>query len=103
MSRKPTDSAAMRRRIKEILIERLNLEGMTPESIGDDMLLWGEELGLDSVDALELMVALEQEYGFRIDSEEVDHENMATVAKLEEFVRSLEQTQAGAVAAAAQG
>jgi acyl carrier protein len=96
------DSAAVRRRIKEILIERLHLEGTTPEMIDDETLLWGEELGLDSVDALELMVALEQEYGFRIDSEEVDQENLATVASLEKFVKSLENTQADAVAAAAQ-
>jgi acyl carrier protein len=96
-----TDSAAVRRRIKEILIERLHLEGMTPEMIGDETLLWGDELGLDSVDALELMVALEQEYGFRIDSEEVGQENLATVAALEKFVRGVEPTQAGAVAAAA--
>ena len=98
----PTDSAAVRRRIKEILIERLNLEDLTPEMIGDETLLWGEELGLDSVDALELMVALEQEYGFRIDSEAVDQESLATVASLEKFVRDLELTQADAVAAAAE-
>lgn len=95
------DSAAIRQRIKEILVERLNLEGTTPDLIGDDMLLWGDELGLDSVDALELMIALEEEYGFRIDSEEVDQERMATVASLEQLVRELQTTQPNAVAAAA--
>lgn len=84
-----TDPAAVRQRIKEILIERLNLEGTTPEMIGDDAMLWGDELGLDSVDALELMIALEEEYGFRIDSEEVDQEDLATVARLEKLVREL--------------
>lgn len=78
-----------RQRIKEILVESLNLEGTTPESIGDDMPLWGDGLGLDSVDALELMVALEQEYGFKIDSEEIGQETLSTVAKLEEFVEKL--------------
>lgn len=77
-----------RQRIKEILVESLNLEDVTPEEIGDDMLLWGDGLGLDSVDALELMVALEQEYGFEIDSESIDQESMATVAHLEAFVES---------------
>lgn len=93
---------AVRHRIKEILIERLNLEGMTPDMIGDETVLWGDELGLDSVDALELMIALEEEYGFRIDSEEVDQVRLATVASLEKLVEELRQTQPSAVNAAAE-
>lgn len=96
-----TDPAAVRQRIKEILIERLNLEGTTPEMIGDDAVLWGDELGLDSVDALELMIALEEEYGFRIDSEEVDQEDLATVARLEKLVRELRLAPPNAVGAVA--
>lgn len=88
----PSDSHT-RQRIKEILVESLNLESMTPDSIGDDMPLWGEGLGLDSVDALELMVALEQEYGFKIDSENIDQESLSTVARLEEFVHQLQASQ----------
>lgn len=84
-----SSDSSTRQRIKEILVESLNLEGTTPESIGDDMPLWGDGLGLDSVDALELMVALEQEYGFKIDSEEIGQETLSTVAKLEEFVEKL--------------
>lgn len=90
MSTDAPDSAALRRRIKEILIERLNIEGLTPETIGDETVLWGDEYGLDSVDALELMIALEEEYGFRFDSEEVDQEDLATVASLEKVVRDLQ-------------
>ncbi len=81
-----------RQRIKEILVESLNLE-VAPEDIGDDDELWGSELGLDSVDALELMVALEREYGFRIDSEEIEQESLTTVANLEAFVDSLRAAQ----------
>ncbi len=77
-----------RQRIKEILVESLNLE-VSPDEIGDDAELWGGELGLDSVDALELMVALEREYGFRIDSEEIEQESLATVAHIEAFVDGL--------------
>lgn len=84
-----SSDVSTRQRIKEILVESLNLEGTTPESISDDMPLWGEGLGLDSVDALELVVALEQEYGFKIDSEEIGQETLATVAKLQEFVDKL--------------
>lgn len=83
-----SSDSSTRQRLKEILVESLNLEGTTPESIEDDMLLWGDGLGLDSVDALELMVALEREYGFRIDSDNLEPETFSTVARLEEFVES---------------
>ena len=48
-------------RIKQIIIEQLNLDGMSDDDIGDGDPLFGEGLGLDSVDALELVVALEKE------------------------------------------
>lgn len=82
-------------RIKRVLIESLNLEGMTPAMIGDDDPLFGDGLGLDSVDALELVVALEKEYGVRIASDEIDQEAFASVAKMAAFVEGLE-TAAGA-------
>ena len=84
-----SNDVSMRDQIKQILVESLNLEDVTPEQIGDDMPLWGEGLGLDSVDALELMVDLEQKYGIRIEDEDFEPESMATVAKLEEFVTRL--------------
>lgn len=83
------DGAPNRRQIKQLLIDNLNLEGMTADSIGDDTMLWGEGLGLDSVDALELMVALEREYDLRIADDEIDLESLATVARLETFVARL--------------
>ena len=86
-----SDDSSTRQRIKQVLVESLNLEGTTPGSIGDDTPLWGEEgLGLDSVDALELVVALEQEYGFKIESEEIGQETLSTVARLEAFVEKLQ-------------
>ncbi|MCB1037224.1 MAG: acyl carrier protein [Acidobacteria bacterium] len=77
------------RRIKRVIITSLNLEGMTPEEIDDEAPLFGEGLGLDSVDALELVVALEKEYGIRIDSEEIGQEAFASVAALAGFVEEL--------------
>ncbi len=76
-------------RIKRVIISSLNLEGMTPQEIDDDAPLFGEGLGLDSVDALELVVALEKEYGVRIDSEEIGQEAFASVTALAEFVGRL--------------
>lgn len=77
-------------RIKRVLISSLNLEGMTPEMIEDDAPLFGEGLGLDSVDALELVVALEKEYGVSIASDEIGEEVFGSVRQLAEFVESLE-------------
>ncbi len=90
-----SSAPSTRQRIKQILVESLNLEDTTPEMIGDDMPLWGDGLGLDSVDALELMVALEQEYGFKIESEELEQEDLATVIRLEEFVDKRRAAAAG--------
>jgi acyl carrier protein len=73
-------------RLKEIIVESLNLEGTSPESIGDQEPLFGEGLGLDSVDALELVVALEKEYGIKIRSDEIDPQAFATVDSLSRFV-----------------
>jgi acyl carrier protein len=55
--------------LKERLIEVLNLEEMTPEDIDTDAPLFGEDgLGLDSIDALELIVLLEKRYGIKLAS-----------------------------------
>ena len=80
------DDAALRFHLKRLIVESLHLEGLTPENIADDAPLFGEGLGLDSVDALELVVALEKEYGLRIESHEVDKNVFASVASLSEFV-----------------
>ena len=53
-------------KLKEQIIETLNLEEMTPEDIENDAPLFGEGLGLDSIDALELIVLLEKNYGIRL-------------------------------------
>ncbi len=75
-----------RARLKQIIIDYLNLEGMTPEMIEDEAPLFGEGLGLDSVDALELVVALEKEYGIRIENPESSREAFTSVATLVAFV-----------------
>jgi acyl carrier protein len=77
---------SLSQRVKEIIVEALNLEGMSPERIGDDEPLFGEGLGLDSVDALELVVALEREYGIKIRSDEIDPEVFANVSSLARFI-----------------
>ena len=62
------DRAELSSNLKRLIVESLNLEGMRPEGIADDAPLFGQGLGLDSVDALELVVAIEKEYGISIKS-----------------------------------
>ena len=52
--------------LKEQIIEVLNLEGMTPEDIDENAPLFGDGLGLDSIDALELIVLMEKNYGIKL-------------------------------------
>ncbi len=61
-------------RLKRLIVATLRLEGLDPESIGDDQLLFGEGLGLDSIDALELVVAIEREFAIAIPEGKVDHD-----------------------------
>ena len=75
-------------RIKNLIVNSLHLDGMKPEMIEDDAPLFGEGLGLDSVDALELVVALEKEFGIKIKSQELGREVFASVSSLSEFIES---------------
>ncbi|MDR1171387.1 MAG: phosphopantetheine-binding protein [Bacteroidales bacterium] len=54
--------------LKQQLIEALNLEDMTPDDIETDIPLFGAGLGLDSIDALEIILLLEKHYGIRIEN-----------------------------------
>lgn len=76
----------IRTHIKKLIVTTLNLDGLTPDGIGDDEPLFGSGLGLDSVDALELVVALEKEYGISIASHEVDRSVFGSLATLAAFV-----------------
>jgi len=80
-------------RLKTIIIESLHLDGITPDMIGDDAQLFGGELGLDSVDALELVVALEKEFDVRIESDEATREAFASVNTLASFVEGAPERQ----------
>lgn len=82
----PLDIASLRSDLKQLIVTKLHLEGLTPADIADDAPLFGEGLGLDSVDALELVVALEKQFGLKIQSHEVDKSVFASVAALAEFV-----------------
>jgi acyl carrier protein len=75
--------------IKTLIIDALGLEDMAAEDIAADLTLFGEGLGLDSVDALELGLAIQKRFGIKIDAEAKDtRKHFANVASLAAFVSS---------------
>jgi acyl carrier protein len=73
--------------IKKLIVDALNLEDLRPEDIDSDEPLFGEGLGLDSIDGLELGMALRKAFGLKIEtaSEEV-RRHFATVRSMASFV-----------------
>lgn len=80
------DDKSLGLRVKNLIIARLKLE-IEPEEIENDQPLFGEGLGLDSIDALELVLGLEQEFGVKIEDEEVGVTAFASIDALVAFVR----------------
>ena len=76
----------LRRKLKELLIERLKFEDMTPDDIPDDEPLFAGGLGLDSIDALEIVVMLESEFGIKVKNESSARDHFKSVATLAEYV-----------------
>ena len=72
--------------IKEKLILGLNLEEMTADEIEDDAPLFNEGLGLDSVDAIELIVVLNTEYNVKFDNMEELKEIFASISTLTDYI-----------------
>ena len=80
------DDAARCDEIKQLIVTALHIEGIEAASITDDQQLFGGGLGLDSVDALELIVALEKKYGIRIEADDVDRAAFKSVKTLAQMV-----------------
>lgn len=76
----------LKQRIKAMIIERLKLEGMTPNQIEDEAPLFGDGLGLDSIDALELVLGLEQVFGVKIEDEAAGLKAFKSIQALTDFV-----------------
>ena len=74
--------------LKKEIIKVLNLEGMTPEEIADDSELFGQGLGLDSIDALELIVLLEKNYGIKLKDPTQGKEIFKSVRVMAEFIQA---------------
>lgn len=74
--------------LKKEIIEVLNLEGMKPEDIDADAPLFGEGLGLDSIDALELIVMMEKNYGIKLANASEGREIFKSVSVMANYIQA---------------
>lgn len=74
--------------LKNLIVETLRLEDIAPADIPDDEPLIGGGLSLDSIDALELVVRLEKEFGVKIASSEESRAALASVSALAAYLRT---------------
>ena len=90
--------ADLKQQIKELIINSLELEDIKPENIEDSKPLFGEGLGLDSIDALELGVALKKKFGVKFPAESTDNKrHFASVDALAAFIEASSAKCTGAV------
>jgi acyl carrier protein len=81
------DAGALRTEVKELLATGLRLE-LAASEIPDDSPIFGDGLGLDSIDALELVVLVEEKFHVSIPDEEVGRQAFASVSALVQFILS---------------
>ena len=81
------DKSRLKLFLKKMLIRTLRLEDITPEDIDDNAPLFKEGLGLDSLDALEIVIALEKNFNITIPDEHVGREAFASISALADYVQ----------------
>jgi acyl carrier protein len=80
------DASEVRQQLKELMVSELNLEGKTPADIDDAAPLFGAGLGLDSLDALQLAMSVEERFGVRIPEGDEARPIFASVNALVEHI-----------------
>ena len=81
------ETAELKLQLKKQIIEFLNLTDLTPEDIKDDAELFGEGLGLDSIDSLELIVLLNREYGITIKDPKEGRKVLVDVNTMADYIQ----------------
>ena len=79
-------TSELKENLKRLIVERLNLIDVTPADIGDDLPLFKTGLGLDSIDALELTLNVEKEYGVKVANSEQAMQAFQSVSTLAAFI-----------------
>lgn len=83
----------IRKLLKELLIESLSLEDTEPDDIADDEILFGEGLGLDSLDAVEIVVLLQRNFGLEVKDMKQGKEIFYSIDTLARYVYENTRTQ----------
>ncbi|MFH1147755.1 MAG: phosphopantetheine-binding protein [Pseudomonadota bacterium] len=86
MGNKEDDLARIKEKLKQMLVKGLSLENIKPENIGDDELLFRDGLGLDSLDAVEIVVLLQRNYGLEIKDMEKGKEIFYSIDTLARYI-----------------
>ncbi|MGN6729755.1 MAG: phosphopantetheine-binding protein [Rhodanobacteraceae bacterium] len=82
------EQTAAERELAELIVTNLNLEGVSADQIAPEAPLFGGELGLDSIDALELSLAISKRYGFQLRSDNPDNRRIfGSLRALSEYVQ----------------
>ncbi len=76
----------LKNQLKSQIIEALNLEDMQPDDIQNDQPLFGEGLGLDSIDALELIVLLDKQYGIKLSNPKEGKAIFQSIDSMAEYI-----------------
>lgn len=76
----------LKAQLKEQILEALSLDEMKPEEIDDNAPLFGEGLGLDSIDALELIVLMEKQYGIKLSNPAEGKEVFKSINVMAEYI-----------------
>ncbi len=85
---------ALKETLKKQIVQYLNLLDVKPEDIRDDEPLFGGDLGLDSIDSLELVVLLEREYGIKINNPSEGRKILVDVNHMADFIIARQQQDA---------